>query len=212
MRRFGLAPLLGILLVAACATADSHGDGAHGTHHHGSKQAMDLAPGEVAGDSIYQLDSRWTLPEGRAVPLSHLRGRVQVLAMIYTHCEHACPRIIADMRRISRELGPEGDRVGYALVSLDPERDDPARLLAFAEQTGLEGWTLLTSDEGSVRELAAVLGIRYRRISESDFLHSNLLSVLDPDGVVVHRQVGLGADPQAALRVIRNLLGEEDSP
>ena len=131
--------------------------------------------------------------------------------MVYTHCEHACPRIIADMKSLRARLGDVGDRVGYALVSIDPERDDVERLRAFAEKTGLgEGWTLLRGPEGSVRELAAVLGVRYRRVSELDFLHSNLLSVLDPAGVVIHRQVGLGVDPTESATVIRGLLAPAD--
>ena len=197
-----------LFVAMAAGATDPHAG--HGMHDmHGKDQDMDVAPTPVGDESIFQLDSRWTLPDGSEVPLRHLEGRIQVLAMIYTHCEHACPRIIGDMRRIARELGPLGDRVGYTLVSLDPERDDPARLTEFARQTGLEGWTLLRAEEGAVRELAAALGIRFRRISDEDFVHSNLLSVLDTDGVVIHRQLGLGVDPKATVAVIREHLAAE---
>jgi protein SCO1/2 len=198
------------LLLALCAC----GEGAekptmpgHEMHAGDEAHAADLTPAPVGPDSLFQLESEWTTPDGRQIPLSELSGRVQVLAMVYTHCEHACPRIIADMRSLRSELGDTGNEVGYVLVSLDPERDDAERLAEFAAETGLaEGWSLLRSDEGSVRELAAALGIRYRRISETDFLHSNLLSVLDPTGVVIHQQIGLGVDPVESAAVIRALL------
>lgn len=160
-----------------------------------------------APDSLFQLGSLWTTARGEEVPLSALGGRVQVLAMVYTHCEHACPRIVSDMRSVRREIGDTGGRVGFALVSLDPERDDAKQLAEFAEQTGLgEDWLLLRAEDDAVRELAAALGVRYRRVGERDFVHSNLISVLDPEGVVVHRQVGLGVDPERTVAAIRKLL------
>ena len=178
----------------------------HG-HAEQSGAAMSVAPVEPAPDSIYQLESKWTRSDGSEIELAALAGRIRVVAMVYTHCQHACPRIIADMWRLRSEVGEVGGRVGYVLVSLDPERDDVARLTEFAAAEELaEGWTLLRSDEFAVRELAAVLGIRYRRVSETDFVHSNLLTVLDRDGVVVHRQVGLGVDPKASAAAIRELL------
>jgi protein SCO1/2 len=70
----------------------------------------------------------------------------------------------------------------------------------------------MRADEGSVRELAAVLGIRYRRVSDEDFIHSNVISVLDSEGVLVHRQVGLGVDPEESAAAIRELLKSEPAP
>jgi protein SCO1 len=44
-------------------------------------------------------------------------------------------------------------------------------------------------------------------MANGEFVHSNLLTVLDPEGQVVHRQLGLGSDPEPTLRVIRSLTG-----
>ncbi|NIQ52455.1 MAG: SCO family protein, partial [Gammaproteobacteria bacterium] len=55
-----------------------------------------------------------------------LAGRVRVVAMVYTSCAYACPRIMLDMKRIEAELGPEyREDVGFVIVSIDPERDTP---------------------------------------------------------------------------------------
>lgn len=199
--------------------ADTHAPAAegHGMHAEGHGLAPadvepsgGFAPTTPSPHSLFQLESTWTAADGREIPLSALGGRIVVLALVYTHCEHACPRIIADMRALRAELGEVGGRVGYVLVSIDPARDDVQRLQAFAAKTRLgDGWTLLRGADSSVRELAAALGVRYRRVSDTDFVHSNLLSILDPDGVVVHRQVGLGVDPDASAARIRSLLASQ---
>jgi protein SCO1/2 len=186
------------------------GQADHGHHVHPGSEGDEMAPAAASPESIDQLDSLWSLPDGSRIRLGALAGRVQVLAMVYTHCTHACPRIIADMRSIRSRLGESGDRVGYALVSLDPKRDDVERLGKFRTKTGLgEGRTLMRADEGSVREFAVVLGIRDRRVSDEDFIHSNVISALDPEGVLVHRQSGLGADPEESVAAIREFLKSE---
>jgi len=129
---------------------------------------------------LRRLGSSRTLQDGSEIQLSNLAGSVQVLAMVYTHCEHACPRIIADMHRIRSQLKESKGRVDYLLVSLDPERDDVERLAHFAKTSRLgQDWTLLRAADRTVRELAAALGIRYRRVSKEEFIRSSVISVLD---------------------------------
>lgn len=149
-------------------------------------------PSSTERYSIYDLDSRWRDQRGASRQLSSLRGRPQVVAMIYTHCSTTCPFTVAEMKRIERE-SPSG--AGFVLVSLDPERDDPARLAMFAQERGLDAsrWTLLDGSDDAVRELANVLDVRYRRLSPEELAHSNALTVLDADGVVTYQHAGLDA-------------------
>lgn len=159
--------------------------------------------------SLYHLDAIWTDQHGAPRQLSSLAGRVQVIAMVYTTCAHACPQILADMKRIEGALPEEAkDRVGFVMVTIDPTRDTPEQLAAYARDVRLdsERWTLLTAPDNTVLEMAALLGVKYRKISETDFSHTNVITILDQSGEIVHRQVGLGADPGATLRVIEQLL------
>ena len=50
--------------------------------------------------------------------------------------------------------------------------DTPERLKAYAEDHGLDPahWTLYHGDEKAVRELAAALGVRYRRDASGGFI------------------------------------------
>jgi protein SCO1 len=192
--------------------AHDHGAHAHNGHaNHGDHGPDGLPADEPAGFSIFHAASTWTDQSGQRRPLEDLAGRIQVVAMVYTSCGDACPRMLLDMKRIEGALPPGlEDRVGFVIVTLDPDRDTPERLAEYAHGARLDPsrWTLLHGDPGDILELAALLGVQYRAMGDGDFLHSNLLTILDPAGQVVHRQVGLGADPGPSLEVIRRVAAD----
>lgn len=201
-------PLLVALAAAACGGTSDAAPATHAAEHagHGAAHGAGLAPADPTQYSIYQVESTWTDQHGEPRELESLAGRVQVVAMVYTSCAHACPRILIDMKRIEGEVEQsDPGRVGFAFVTIDPERDTPEQLAAYAESTLLDParWTLLTAPEADTRELAALLGVRYHQEPDGEYTHSNLITVLDADGVVVHRQEGLGADPAATIVAIR---------
>jgi protein SCO1 len=204
-------PLAGALLVAACGGALPD-DAAHAGPHASHATADGLAVADATPFSIYELDAHWEDQHGTTRPLASLAGRPQVMALVYTHCSAACPLILADMKRLEAELGAAAaSAVGFVLVSLDPERDTPSRLGEYAAATRLDPaqWTLLTASPDAVLELAMLLGVRYRRVGDG-FEHSNVLTVLDGVGRIVHRQVGLGADPRQSARVLTRLAQHTD--
>lgn len=210
---------LPLLVLAGCTApsgqADRTGEAAamepvdhshHGAHGHAQEQHEALPADAPADFSIYHAMSTWTDQRGERRPLDSLTGRVQVVGMVYTSCAYACPRMILDMKRIEGALGPDQD-VGFVIVTIDPERDTPERLAEYAKGARLDPdrWTLLHGADGDILELAALLGVQYRRMANGEFVHSNLLTVLDPMGQVAHRQMGLGTDPARTLEVIRQL-------
>ncbi|HEX6037026.1 SCO family protein [Longimicrobium sp.] len=156
--------------------------------------------------SVYDLESRWTDQAGQGRALASLAGRPQVLALVYTHCAHTCPAILAEFKRMEAALPAGPGAPGFVLVSIDPARDTPARLAEFAASARLDParWTVLTGDDESVRELAALLRVRYRPEPGGEYSHANAYLVLDADGRIVQRQDGLG-DPDRALATLRAL-------
>lgn len=170
-------------------------------HHHAPDPVESAEPGE---ESIFNLSSTWKNQENDEVDLSHLGGKVSILSMVYTHCQFACPRILADMQAIEQDLRSKGVKnVNYVLVSIDPERDTPERLKAFYLENKLTtDWILLTSSAGNVMELAMVLGVKYKTIGNSDFSHSNLITVLNEKGEIMHRQEGLGSSSDETVSLI----------
>jgi protein SCO1/2 len=121
--------------------------------------------------------------------------------MFYTSCRYVCPLTIDSLRAIDRALSPaERERMGYVLITIDPERDTTARLAAVKAERHLDSaaWLLLRPEPGDLRGLAGMLGIRYRALADGEFNHTTTLVLLDDEGRVLARteRVGGGADPE----------------
>jgi cytochrome oxidase Cu insertion factor (SCO1/SenC/PrrC family)/thiol-disulfide isomerase/thioredoxin len=116
----------------------------------------------AAGKLVRPPDVAFTDQAGRSVPLRSLRGRVVVVAALDTHCHDTCPlytAMWADLQRVLRERGWT-DRVSIAEVSMDPDRDTPEELAAYARMTGA-GWPLLRSDPAATLQFWSSLGAAY---------------------------------------------------
>ena len=161
---------------------------------------------EISDNSIFNLTSKWKTEEGTTIELKDLRGKTLVMVMIYTTCKAACPRLVADMRNIEKQVSKEyNSNLQYVMVSIDPENDTPEKLKAFAKENFMddEHWTFLQGTKTSVREFANVLAVKYKEISPLDFSHSNIISVFNPKGELVHQQEGLGVDNKETVSKIR---------
>jgi len=159
--------------------------------------------------SLYQLEMDWTTQSGQRVDLATFQGQPVVLAMIFTHCSYACPLIVRDMKTITSSLPPDmNDGVQRVLVSIDPARDTPEALTRFAEAHRLspDRWTLLRSTPDDVRTLAAVIGVRYKPEADGQFAHTNLITLLNTRGEIVHQQEGLGKSVTASAEALRAAL------
>src|SRR5436305_10365297 len=93
--------------------------------------------------SVYQLNSEWADDLGKRIKLSALRGRVQVVTLFFANCQMACPLLVHDMRRIEEGLPPTlRERVGFTLVSIDPDRDTAQALNEYRERPRLDSMHL----------------------------------------------------------------------
>lgn len=196
------AAAVALLALSACHGAPRPADDAGAPRADGVRAEA----GAPADFSIYELPAAWRDQAGQTRELRSLAGRVQVVAMGYTHCAHTCPLIIAEFKRIEASLTPEERaKTGFVFVSIDPERDTPERMAEFARISRLDParWTLLSGGEGDVREMAALLGMRYRHEAGDEFSHSNAYLVLDGEGRIVFRRDGLGEEIDTPLARIR---------
>ena len=169
----------------------------------------DEATEEFDEMSIFQLPSTWKTQNNETVEFKNFQGEVLVVVMIYTSCKAACPRLVADMLNIEAKVKSEANQpVKYILVSIDPETDTPERLKAFAieNQMNTEQWVFLQGSDENTREFANILAVKYKEISPLDFSHSNIISVFNQQGVLVHQQEGLGVDNKATVDKIIELV------
>ena len=169
--------------------------------------AMDTGP--LSPESLYQTEVGFTNDRGEAFRLIELRGRPVVLTMFFATCSHACPMLVTVMQQIRAALPADlPNPPVFVLVSFDVERDTPTALARYRAGRLLDGqWELLHGDNDAVRELAALLGIKYQQDAGGGFSHSNVISILNAEGEVVHQRMGLMGSTDEAERVLRQLAG-----
>jgi protein SCO1 len=82
-----------------------------------------------------------------------LKGKIVAIDLIYTRCQDSCPLETARLAQVQRMLG---DRVGkdifFYSISIDPKRDTPAELKAYAEKFHAgQGWLFLQGKQEDCR-------------------------------------------------------------
>ncbi len=173
---------------------------------HAAAQAVPAAAARVPlpDASLYKLRATWTSHQGRAIDLSSLRGETVVLAMAYTSCTMTCPLITREMLAVQKALPSDlRGKVRFVLASFDPARDSVSMLRAHAEKMALDNrWLVLRAPAAAVRQLAVLLGVRYRQLPNGDFDHSNIISVLDDGGVLRFQSPQIPADRPALIRAV----------
>ncbi|NIR60278.1 MAG: SCO family protein [Gammaproteobacteria bacterium] len=106
---------------------------------------------------------------GNTFTAAHLRGKWTFVFLGYTHCPDVCLTTLTTLDRISDALagGPlEGDTL-FLFVSVDPRRDDPARLAEYVAYFN-EGFIGATGIEQELRSLAARMAVPYRIPADAD--------------------------------------------
>jgi len=201
---------LGSVLADGGDQDDAHGhasgrtDTAHGHDDHGSHNTP-LPLTSVATDSLYHLSATWTDQHGHPVRLADFRGRPVMITMFYGNCTSACPLLLHRARTLQSDLGVP---MPVLAVSFDPESDTPEAMRTYAAQRGyadgtLGAWSFLSGSPNVIRTLATMLGVQYQRRGDGHFDHSNLIAVLDADGVVRVRTEGTSPDVSRVVEEVR---------
>ena len=104
---------------------------------------------------------------GRSTALDAWRGRAVLLSPFLTSCQEECPVTTGALLAVQRSLlqAGLGSAVNIVEVTVDPERDTPARLAAYAHLTG-STWTLLTGSSQTLRTFWHWFGIYYQKVPE----------------------------------------------
>lgn len=158
--------------------------------------------------SLHELTSVWKDQNGKTFQWKDTQGKVLLVSMVYTSCQQTCPLIMSEMSALQKALPAAlQDKVEVLLFSMDPKRDTPERLKAYAQERKLNpNWRLLNGAEDDVQELGAVLGFRYKKMETGDFAHSNIFTVVDQKGQMQHQQLELFKGRTETVAVMQNLL------
>lgn len=158
---------------------------------------LPAAPADDRG-SLYDLSLTMEDQDGKSVPFDVYRGQPVLISMFYTSCTAACPMLINGVDRLLASLDERARaETRVLLVSFDPEHDTIAALRATAERHHLDltRWKMARVPEPKVRELAAILGIKYRNLADGNFNHSSVITLLDGEGRLLVRSDGLAQAP-----------------
>lgn len=146
---------------------------------------------------------------GRAVSLRSYRGAPVLLFFGYAHCPDVCPLTLDRLTRALRAAGGRARDVRILLVTLDPARDTPAALKAYAARfgpavVGLTGDTaaLAKARQGYGAFLAQVPA-RPAPASQAHDAHASTPPAETPAALkTVHSGVVYGIDRRGNLQVV----------
>jgi len=123
--------------------------------------------------------------DGADLTLARYRGKVVLMSFGFTHCAAVCPVTLATLAEAKKGLGNAADAVQVIFVTVDPERDDAARMKTYmaAFDASFVGAT------GTPDALAAMrrgYGVTARKQTTSDggyvMDHSSSIYLIDRTG------------------------------
>ena len=135
---------------------------------------------------------------GTETNLGALRGKVVMVVPFLTLCTDICPLDTGNLLQVEHALAGAGlaSRVELVELSIDPERDTPARLAAYAHLTGAH-WEMVTESSADAARLEGYFGWVVQRVAEDsppsidwwthqpltyDVNHSDGFVVIDANG------------------------------
>jgi protein SCO1/2 len=161
-----------------------------------------LGPGLPSGAATPTLATGTLLPQRRelsafaltdtsGVPFTQasLTGHWTLFAFGYASCPDVCPLLLATFRDVHRQLAERrlDGLVRFVFVSVDPERDDLARLRDYVSYFN-PAFVGATGPHPELQRLTRQLGVLYQRASEGDSAlgylidHTAALLLVDPKG------------------------------
>ncbi len=88
-----------------------------------------------------------------------IKGRSVAINVIFTSCKDVCPLETANMVQLKRALGARAGReIHLYSISIDPQRDTPEVLRAYAEKFGAQ-WTFLTGKPQDIKAITKRLAL-----------------------------------------------------
>ena len=152
-----------------------------------------------------------TSQDGERLSLGQLSGKVVLLTFIYTSCTDTCPLLTGKLASLQEKLGADfGARAHFLSVTVDPERDTPDVLRAYAQRFNADpaGWSFLTGTSAEIAQATGAYGIFVRRTPRGEVDHTFLTSLVDRHGTLRVQYLGTRFDPDELLADIRALILE----
>lgn len=128
--------------------------------------------------------------DSNEVTLSGFYGKVVLISFIYTTCQHSCPLIAKELRKVQQHIALSmGSEVVFLSITLDPERDTQEALKEWGRSMGADfsSWKFLTGSSSDIQTVLDAYGVFRERGQDSDgeeIAHSNPIYLIDQWGRV----------------------------
>jgi protein SCO1 len=132
LRHVGAVAAVGVLPWPAGCDRGASTSGQGGSSPNQSFKSIDISGADFAKGLTLNLPDA----DGRARTLDEFTGKVVVVFFGYTQCPDVCPTTMAEIAEIRRQLGAQGQALQGIFVTVDPERDTPEVLKAYAASFG----------------------------------------------------------------------------
>ncbi|MEO1083349.1 MAG: SCO family protein [Acidobacteriota bacterium] len=149
-------------------------------------------------------DFSFTNRDGRTVSRRSLEGQPWVADFIFTTCPGVCPVLTRRMKDLADEV--PADQVRLVSISVDPTRDTPDVLEAYAQKNGAgDNWLFLTGDLADTeRVIKDGFKLAYDPTPQENaaeaIVHSNRFVLVDADGQIRGYYDAFNDDDLATLR------------
>jgi protein SCO1/2 len=172
----------------------------------GRRPQPEAAPGLQAGPG-----GPFTLVDtaGRPFTQEDLKGRWTIIFFGFTFCPDVCPTTLDTLGRTLESLGPAGEKVRIVFVSVDPERDTPAKMAAYLDNPAFpKGVVGLTGTPEQVAVTARAYKVYYEKDGQGDAYlinHSSISYLMDPSGRFA-RVLPYGMAPEDLAAQVRDAM------
>lgn len=125
--------------------------------------------------------------QGQPFGAERLRGRWSILFFGFTYCPDICPTTLVLLAQVEKQLAdlPSEQRPQVVLVSVDPQRDTPERLMQYVKSFS-PTFTGITGDQDAIHEFALKLGVpvAISPLPDGNYTvdHSAAIFLIDPNG------------------------------
>jgi len=115
-------------------------------------------------------------------------GKYMLIYFGYSFCPDVCPTTMALMSDALDKMGPKADAVVPIFISIDPERDTPAKLKPYVASFGPR-FVGLTGDLKTIKKVADLYRVYIKKepLENGNYAmdHSSVIYLMGPDGKFV---------------------------
>lgn len=205
---FIICMLLFAVYFPSLAFADSEHSG-HSEHNKAQTQQMFPEPLKTSNPAP---DFTLVNQDNKKIGLKDFKGKVVLMNFIYASCGETCPALITKFKDVQKAMKDKlGKEIVLASLTIDPERDSPKVLKAYAKkhEADPKAWQFLTGDPKEVDKVLKDYGILYRKDEKGNIGHVNLVILIDKQGVIAYNFGGVSYPSKQIIDKVAELLAQK---